>query len=100
MCIRDRDKDVLMMANHGTLVVAPTMHVAFDDTVYLERTCMYQMLALNSVGGNKAELAQLDKEAMARTESYYTKEMIDKYAVKHFYSWWNQYVNEKSNVFE
>ena len=84
----------------GTLVVAPTMHVAFDDTVYLERTCMYQMLALNSVGGDKSQLAQLSDEATASTAAYYTPEMIDKYAVKHFYSWWNQYVNEKSDVFE
>lgn len=75
------------------------MHVAFDDTVYLERTCMYQMLALNSVGGDRNALAQLDQEVASRTAAYYTQEMIDKYAVKHFYSWWNQYVNEKSDVF-
>ena len=39
------DKTVLMMGNHGVMVVAPSVAQAFDDIYYLERACETQVLA-------------------------------------------------------
>ena len=40
------DKNVLMMRNHGPLVVGPTAAAAFDRLYYLEDTCQRQLLAM------------------------------------------------------
>jgi ribulose-5-phosphate 4-epimerase/fuculose-1-phosphate aldolase len=40
------DKSVLMMGNHGVLVVGPTIAAAFDDLYYLERAARVQLLTL------------------------------------------------------
>lgn len=37
------EKDVLLMANHGVLTVAPTISMAFDNLYYLERAAMVQV---------------------------------------------------------
>ena len=37
------DKQVLFMCNHGILVAAPSVAVAFDALYYVERACMYQV---------------------------------------------------------
>ena len=42
------DKNVLMMRNHGPLVVGPTIGAAFDRLYYLEDTCQRQMLAMSA----------------------------------------------------
>ena len=42
------DKNVLMMRNHGPLVVGPTVAAAFDRLYYLEDTCQRQMLAMSA----------------------------------------------------
>ena len=42
------DKSVLMMRNHGPLVVGPTIAAAFDRLYYLEDTCHRQMLAMSA----------------------------------------------------
>jgi ribulose-5-phosphate 4-epimerase/fuculose-1-phosphate aldolase len=42
------DKTILLMANHGVTVVGPTVHDAFDELFIAERTCMYQMTAMNT----------------------------------------------------
>ncbi|HEX4240389.1 MAG TPA: aldolase [Steroidobacteraceae bacterium] len=42
------DKNVLMMRNHGPLVVGPTIAAAFDRLYYLEDTCQRQMLAMSA----------------------------------------------------
>jgi ribulose-5-phosphate 4-epimerase/fuculose-1-phosphate aldolase len=39
-------KSVLMMGNHGVLVVGPSVAEAFDDLYYLERAAKVQLLAL------------------------------------------------------
>lgn len=39
-------KSVLMMGNHGVLVVGPSIAEAFDDLYYLERAARVQLLAL------------------------------------------------------
>jgi ribulose-5-phosphate 4-epimerase/fuculose-1-phosphate aldolase len=42
------DKNVLMMRNHGPLVVGPTIAAAFDRLYYLEDTCQRQLLAMSA----------------------------------------------------
>ena len=42
------DKTILMMGNHGVSVVGPSIHEAFDELYFAERTCMYQMTAMNT----------------------------------------------------
>ncbi len=37
--------DVLFLAYHGVVVCGPSVHYAFDDLYYLERSCMVQALA-------------------------------------------------------
>ena len=41
---------VLFLANHGVLVCAPTVAMAYDSLYYLERTCMFQVKALQAMG--------------------------------------------------
>jgi len=40
------DSNVLMMRNHGPIVVGPTVAAAFDRLYYLEETCQRQLLAM------------------------------------------------------
>jgi ribulose-5-phosphate 4-epimerase/fuculose-1-phosphate aldolase len=42
------DNNVLMMRNHGPLVVGPTIAAAFDRQYYLEETCQRQILAMST----------------------------------------------------
>ena len=39
------DHDILFLANHGVVVTAENVALAFDDLYYLERACMIQVLA-------------------------------------------------------
>jgi ribulose-5-phosphate 4-epimerase/fuculose-1-phosphate aldolase len=41
-------KSVLMMGNHGVLVIGATVAEAFDDLYYLERAARVQILALST----------------------------------------------------
>jgi ribulose-5-phosphate 4-epimerase/fuculose-1-phosphate aldolase len=40
------NSNVLMMRNHGPIVVGPTVAAAFDRLYYLEETCQRQLLAM------------------------------------------------------
>lgn len=40
--------DVMMMGNHGVLVVGPTLAATWDDLYYLERACENQVLAMST----------------------------------------------------
>jgi ribulose-5-phosphate 4-epimerase/fuculose-1-phosphate aldolase len=42
------DHNVLMMRNHGPLVVGPTVAAAFDRLYYLEQTCERQLIAMSA----------------------------------------------------
>lgn len=42
------DKEVLFMANHGVMVVGPTVAQAFDALYYLERACQAQVIAMST----------------------------------------------------
>ena len=48
------DKRVLMLRNHGALVVAPSVAMAYLYVYQLERACMYQLLAV--AGGGEMQL--------------------------------------------
>ncbi|MEZ5654123.1 MAG: aldolase [Burkholderiaceae bacterium] len=45
------DKDVVMMASHGVMVVGASIAWAFDDLYYLERAAMHQVLATQASNG-------------------------------------------------
>lgn len=42
------EKTILVMAHHGVTVVGPTPHEAFDELCSAERTCMYQITAMQT----------------------------------------------------
>jgi ribulose-5-phosphate 4-epimerase/fuculose-1-phosphate aldolase len=44
MCEMLGEADVIFLANHGVIVTAPEIDLAFDDLYYLERACMAQVL--------------------------------------------------------
>lgn len=48
------DKRVLLLRNHGAIVVGPSVAAAYLDTYQLERACMYQLLAI--AGGGTMQL--------------------------------------------
>jgi ribulose-5-phosphate 4-epimerase/fuculose-1-phosphate aldolase len=72
-------KRVLFLANHGAIVVGPTVAEAFDALYYLERACRLQVLARSMGGKLKAVRPEVVKSA-------YRMMLADapKYAVAHF----------------
>jgi len=94
------DKDILIMGQHGVLVVAPTVHQAFDEIYYLERACKIQLLASQAVGGDKEKLSLMTDEGLYKSvTSSYTDEVIDTYSKRHFYSYWDMYLRNEPDVF-
>jgi ribulose-5-phosphate 4-epimerase/fuculose-1-phosphate aldolase len=73
------DKSVLMMGNHGALVVGPSIAAAFDDMYYLERAAKVQLLAL----ATGLEPALIPEEVAARTCRQWLT-YPDDYSRKHF----------------
>jgi ribulose-5-phosphate 4-epimerase/fuculose-1-phosphate aldolase len=72
-------KRVMFLANHGVIVVGPTVAEAFDSLYYLERACRLQVLA-RSMGGR---LRPVRKEVVQQA---YKMMLADapKYAGAHF----------------
>jgi len=56
-------KRVLFLANHGVIVVGPTVAEAFDCLYYLERACRLQVLARSMGAKLKAVRAEVVREA-------------------------------------
>ncbi len=71
------DKSVLMMRNHGPLVVGPTAAAAFDRLYYLEDTCQRQLLAM-AAGQPLQHVADDVAAALAAKGA-----VFDAYAEKH-----------------
>ena len=44
------DKRILIMRNHGAMIVGETVARAYLDAYQLERACMYQLLAVAGGG--------------------------------------------------
>ena len=42
------EKRILFLANHGVIVVGPSVAHAFNDLYYLEKACMAQITAMSS----------------------------------------------------
>ena len=55
------DKRILMLRNHGALIAAPSVAMAYLDVYQLERACMYQLLAV--AGGGEMQLIPEDVAA-------------------------------------
>ena len=83
----------------GTLIVSPTVHLAFDETYYLERACTNIMLTLNSVGGQESKLKKIPQNMLDQLSQYYNSKQLDLYAKRHFYSYWNLYAKMHPEVF-
>ena len=83
----------------GTLIVSPTVHLAFDETYYLERACKNVTLSLGSVGGDYSKLKTIPDEMVKNLAKYYNQDMIELYAKRHFYAYWNLYLEKEPDVF-
>ncbi|KAK3888004.1 hypothetical protein Pcinc_007916 [Petrolisthes cinctipes] len=57
------EQDVLFMGNHGILIVAPTVALAFDNLYYLERAAQVQILAQST----QKELALIPEKECQKT---------------------------------
>lgn len=73
------DKRVLMLANHGVIVAAPTVAEAFDDLYYLERAAQAQVIAMST--GRKLRLVGDNVAARTRDQMLKDGEL---YARVHF----------------
>lgn len=71
------DKNVLMMRNHGPLVVGPTVAAAFDRLYYLEESCHRQLLAMSSQRPLQLVAPAIAQDLADRVP------MFDAYADKH-----------------
>jgi ribulose-5-phosphate 4-epimerase/fuculose-1-phosphate aldolase len=72
-------KRVMFLANHGVIVVGPSVAEAFDALYYLERACRLQVLARGAGG----RLRPVRDEVVART-CRLMREDAPKYAGAHF----------------
>ena len=63
ICTAMGDADIAFLGNHGVVVTAATIAVAFDELYYLERACMVQVLAMST----GRPLAVLADEMAAKT---------------------------------
>jgi ribulose-5-phosphate 4-epimerase/fuculose-1-phosphate aldolase len=72
-------KRVLFLANHGVIVVGPSVAEAFDLLYYLERACRLQVLA-RSTGGKFKPI----RENVVRDTCRMMREDAPKYAGAHF----------------
>ena len=63
ICAAMGDADIAFLGNHGIIVTASTVAMAFDEMYYLERACMVQVLAMST--GRK--LSIVPEELAART---------------------------------
>ncbi|MGE0723719.1 MAG: aldolase [Alphaproteobacteria bacterium] len=70
---------VLMMASHGVIVVGPSVAEAFSDLYYLERACMFQVLATS----NGEPMRTIDEDVRAVTRQQMARE-IPAVADRHF----------------
>ena len=73
------DVDVVMLANHGVVVGAPSVATAFDDLYYLERACRQQVLAMQT----GAPLRTLPDAVVEDTARQFSRD-LDAVAERHF----------------
>ena len=73
--------DVIFLANHGVIVGAPSVALAFDDLYYLERASRQQVLAMQTGQG----LREIPDQMVELTSRQIRKD-LDLNADKHFQS--------------
>ena len=73
------DVDVTLLANHGVVVGAPSVALAFDDLYYLERACRQQVLAMQT--GRPLKL--LPDDVAAATAAQFARD-LESQARAHF----------------
>ncbi len=73
------DKRVMFLANHGVIVVGPSVAEAFDSLYYLERACRLQVMARMMGGRLRAVRPEVVRAAFAMM-----REDAPKYAGAHF----------------
>jgi ribulose-5-phosphate 4-epimerase/fuculose-1-phosphate aldolase len=71
------DNNILMMRNHGPIVVGPTVAAAFDRLYYLEETCHRQIIAMSTQRPLRMVPAAIAEELAAQVP------VFDAYADKH-----------------
>lgn len=71
------DKHILMMRNHGPMVVGPTIAAAFDRLYYLEEICKRQVLAMSTHLPLQKVSAEVVRQLSDETA------LFDAYAEKH-----------------
>ena len=74
------DKNILLMANHGVLVGAPSIAKAYDDLYYLERAALTQVLAMST---GKA-LKRIPQPMCEETARYISSDNMERFAGDHF----------------
>ena len=92
------DKDVLFMSNHGTLISSPTVHLAFDELYYLEQASKNVVLSRTATS-QEHKLKEIPEDTLVQAAKYYNKEMLDFYAKRHFYAYWNLFLHDQPDVF-
>jgi ribulose-5-phosphate 4-epimerase/fuculose-1-phosphate aldolase len=72
------NNNVLMMRNHGPIVVGPTVAAAFDRLYYLEESCQRQLLAMSAqrpLSKVAGEIAQALAEQVPVFDAYAEKHL-------------------------
>jgi len=71
--------DVMFLANHGVVVSASSVALAFDDLYYLERACRQQVLAMST----GRELQIIPDEVVSQTQQQFARD-AEHFAQIHF----------------
>ncbi len=62
-------RHVILMKNHGALVVGDTVAQAYRRLYRLERVCRMQLIAMAAASGSGGKLAVLDSDVVARVQT-------------------------------
>jgi ribulose-5-phosphate 4-epimerase/fuculose-1-phosphate aldolase len=76
-------KRVMFLANHGVIVVGPTVAEAFDLMYYLERACRLQVLARSMMANSGGKFRAVRPEVVEQTYKLILAD-APKYAGAHF----------------
>jgi ribulose-5-phosphate 4-epimerase/fuculose-1-phosphate aldolase len=89
---------VLFLANHGVLVCAPTVAMAYDSLYYLERTCMFQVKAMQAMGPH----GQLQRISDPQMDALHAQKMkvCSFQAQKHFGALRRRLTKEEPETFD